>query len=993
MKIHEYNEMMAHLTRPATNRNIGGGTIQGQDMGYRTGFVDPNLIRRQESIQSYYDIFGKELLDKISKKKHGKVFSKLEGSQLSNLKRFTLTKYKDFILKNKRAPTEFEARSFGWSASRTLTDQGIQIRLVEDLKSGSVDINELAKKYKISVEELKQNAAQLERNVWKKRAGTSPLKWLTNDDNVLSPLLKKLYKSKLVVYQKDKIQELFFEAFGNSKNKKTYNPSKYKAMKKNWSEYNKLRNSIQEIFPGIKFQLDHPLSKDTLRTIFKASGDQLTRVNPMIAELNNGLKKSLSMQYQKNLKNLPAKKAIEKIARDLGINIGSVSDDIKKYNFKVNQFQNLNMGDELVKAVEQQANLAKNLPNYVKNNPELFKTAEIDTKTIKPVTSIKSSVINKIKTLIGNADIGIQSTDTQKTILSKINKAPIPKKAKVALLGVVGGVAAITGADLMTGTAQAADGAEVGSMLPAAAVAAPFFSKASGAAAKGLGVESKVAQNIADPLKYLRKGARKAASSILSPLGAGAIWGATGGVDLESGIDRAGLGAEAAFSKELVKHSDKLTKPIQNQAMRSIVRGVLNAGMPLKWAMRAARVASPIGWATLGAEGIYQLGKYAIKEHKKIKAMEPEEKKEHFADVEKAHALDEDIAATRGYDQGGRVGLVQGTSLPPVYDSRITGADPTEKLPFSQFFINYIMDQNEKGYITENDVEDLISGKDEKGMDSILLEYQKINPETGTQWSIGAKPFGEEKQIGFSFSKQFNQGGRVGYAEGPKDPKRRLVLKGIGALAMLPIVGRFFKTGKLLEKAGAYTGPVIEKIKGMPEWLPSLVKRLWNEGEDVTKTAATMERQVVKRGTLESGDDVDLIYDVGTGNVSVNVTPIKGREYSAKKTESGAFNQEYGLELTKGEEIATKKGSIKTKDEFKVVETEPVRTGHPEDPDWDWDWSQTTVDDAITDLTELEAFAKNKSTKQIYKKKGTKKKDVNPEVEYDDTYDLDYDID
>ena len=90
------------------------------------------------------------------------------------------------------------------------------------------------------------------------------------------------------------------------------------------------------------------------------------------------------------------------------------------------------MGDELVRAVEQQANLAKNLPNYVKNNSELFKTAGIDIKTIKPVTPIKSSVINKIKTLIGNADIGIKSTDTQKTILSKINKAPIPKKAKAA---------------------------------------------------------------------------------------------------------------------------------------------------------------------------------------------------------------------------------------------------------------------------------------------------------------------------------------------------------------------------------------------------------------------------------------------------------------------------------------------------------------------------------------------------------------------------------
>jgi len=53
--------------------------------------------------------------------------------------------------------------------------------------------------------------------------------------------------------------------------------------------------------------------------------------------------------------------------------------------------------------------------------------------------------------------------------------------------------------------------------------------------------------------------------------------------------------------------------------MRSAIRTVLNAGMPLKFAMRAARLASPIGWATLGAEGIYQLGKMAMAEQKRIK--------------------------------------------------------------------------------------------------------------------------------------------------------------------------------------------------------------------------------------------------------------------------------------------------------------------------------------------------------------------------------------
>ena len=99
----------------------------------------------------------------------------------------------------------------------------------------------------------------------------------------------------------------------------------------------------------------------------------------------------------------------------------------------------------------------------------------------------------------------------------------------------------------------------------------------------------------------------------------------------------------------------------------------------------------------------------------------------------------------------------------------------------------------------------------------------------------------------------YNQGGRVGFDEGskPKSPGRRTFLKGITALAALPVVGKFFKLGKVLERASTYTGPAIQKIKGMPEWFPSLVKKLWNEGEDVTKQAAYGERQVVKRGTLE----------------------------------------------------------------------------------------------------------------------------------------------
>ena len=49
--------------------------------------------------------------------------------------------------------------------------------------------------------------------------------------------------------------------------------------------------------------------------------------------------------------------------------------------------------------------------------------------------------------------------------------------------------------------------------------------------------------------------------------------------------------------------------------------------------------------------------------------------------------------------------------------------------------------------------------------------------------------------------------------------------------------------------------------------------------------------------------------------------------------------------------------------------------------DVELDGTMTTVDNAITDLTELEAFAKSKSTKQIHKKKGTKPKDVFPDYD------------
>ncbi len=216
-----------------------------------------------------------------------------------------------------------------------------------------------------------------------------------------------------------------------------------------------------------------------------------------------------------------------------------------------------------------------------------------------------------------------------------------------------------------------------------------------------------------------------------------------------------------------------------------------------------------------------------------------------------------------------------------------------------------------------------ITQKDKLEANPKFVNYLSTNPDIPTKIRTQAQEY-------------LNVGGRVGLKDGsPKSPGRRTFIKGITALAALPLVGRYFKLGKVLERASGYTGPAIEKIKGMPEWFPSLVKKLWNEGEDVTKQVAYGERQVVKRGTLEGGDDVDMIYHMDTGDVSINVTPKIGKY----ETKSGAYNKEYSLDYKKGEIIEEGKyvGS-RSADDFSVHETEVAKV----DPDGNVDW-----DDAI----------------------------------------------
>ena len=91
------------------------------------------------------------------------------------------------------------------------------------------------------------------------------------------------------------------------------------------------------------------------------------------------------------------------------------------------------------------------------------------------------------------------------------------------------------------------------------------------------------------------------------------------GVDPTSAIDRASIAAEAAFAPALVKQAAKLG---------SVGQRIANLGLSPTMAMRAARIASPLGIASLAAEGLYQGGKFTKKRIDELRSMTPEQRTE-----------------------------------------------------------------------------------------------------------------------------------------------------------------------------------------------------------------------------------------------------------------------------------------------------------------------------------------------------------------------------
>jgi hypothetical protein len=388
--------------------NAEGGfqqLVQNTDDGSRPGYAG---VKGQDrgAVQNLYDQFGKNVINKLSREKFGKNFDKVEGGRGANARNNFVARIKE------KGPLSLKELQLAGRDLQVKNRLGIQLDILEDLKKGPVTVEALAKKYKVSQKVIKEKGTKLLKNIYNKnvqmgkgveRGG----RWLPDDDVTIDKILNNISKSpKLAVIQKDQIGRLFYDAFGreklsNGKKNPTYNSKKYTAILKNLNEYNNIKKIISDKYPNIKLELDHPLSKSTLRKVFNASVDELVAVNPLERSLNQGFKKSLSDNYEKAITgegNIKQKKAIEKIAKDLNINIGNVSNDFSKYKTGTKSFEKLNIKDEVLKSMQTQADLNSNLKGYVKQNPDLFKTANVNPNT--NITKVTQRQVKDMETML-----------------------------------------------------------------------------------------------------------------------------------------------------------------------------------------------------------------------------------------------------------------------------------------------------------------------------------------------------------------------------------------------------------------------------------------------------------------------------------------------------------------------------------------------------------------------------------------------------------------
>jgi hypothetical protein len=143
-------------------------------------------------------------------------------------------------------------------------------------------------------------------------------------------------------------------------------------------------------------------------------------------------------------------------------------------------------------------------------------------------------------------------------------------------------------------------------------------------------------------------------------------------------------------------------------------------------------------------------------------------------------------------------------------------------------------------------------------------------------------------------------GGRIGFADGPMDPRRRTFMKIMAGIMSIPIVGKFFKPA-------AKVVPVVQDgVKLGVDKLMLLVNKIRNLGTDVSPKLSTKERERVLTYEGKDGSEYELYEDLTTGDIRVERNKTGVGSYGGKTYDT--IEDKTTFEIKKGQPDETTKG-------------------------------------------------------------------------------------
>tara|TARA_R110000803_G_scaffold53550_5_gene109855 strand:- start:2463 stop:3848 length:1386 start_codon:yes stop_codon:yes gene_type:complete len=190
--------------------------------------------------------------------------------------------------------------------------------------------------------------------------------------------------------------------------------------------------------------------------------------------------------------------------------------------------------------------------------------------------------------------------------------------------------------------------------------------------------------------------------------------------------------------------------------------------------------------------------------------------------------------------------------------------------------------------------------KDEKYKARIRYEKDIGNLTLGAY----AQTDGNEDRGGISATLGFNEGGRVGYADGSgKFPmsRRGFLAAGIGGLAALLTGGKSLTTGV---KTGILASKAASEIAapGMPSWFPLLVDKIYKNGTKI-KNAQPGKGSIESVYQLDASayngiDDLRMYENANDGSITVVGRGSEGQEVSFSYNPENKVLMENGKQIT-----------------------------------------------------------------------------------------------